>query len=52
MNVTLLVGILLVVGVIGVIAYGIGTYNTLVRLSNMNVMMSCRNLWSVHTHRP
>lgn len=34
MNVTLLVGILLVVGVIGVIAYGIGTYNTLVRLSN------------------
>jgi LemA protein len=34
MNVTLLVGTLLLFGVIGVIAYGIGTYNTLVRLSN------------------
>ena len=34
MNGTLLVGILLVFGVVGLIAYAVGLYNTLVRLSN------------------
>jgi LemA protein len=34
MNGTLLVGILLVFGIIGIIVYGVGIYNTLVRLSN------------------
>lgn len=34
MNGTLLVGMLMLFGVIGLIAYGVGIYNTLVRLSN------------------
>jgi LemA protein len=34
MNGTLLVGILLVAGIVGIIAYAVGIYNTLVRLSN------------------
>jgi LemA protein len=34
MNGTLMLGILLVFGIVGVIAYGVGLYNTLVRLSN------------------
>lgn len=34
MNSTLLVGLLLVIGLIGLIAYAIGVYNMLVRLSN------------------
>lgn len=34
MNGTLLVGTLLVFGIIGIIVYGVGIYNTLVRLSN------------------
>jgi LemA protein len=34
MNGTLLVGILLVVGIVGIIVYAVGLYNTLVRLSN------------------
>ena len=34
MNGTLLVGILLLCGIIGVIAYAVGIYNILVRLSN------------------
>jgi LemA protein len=34
MNGPLLVGMLMLVGVIGLIAYGVGIYNTLVRLSN------------------
>ena len=34
MNGTLLVGILLVFGIIGIIVYAVGLYNTLVRLSN------------------
>ena len=34
MNSTLLVGILLVVGIVGIIVYAVGLYNTLVRLSN------------------
>jgi len=43
MNVTLLVGILLVFGVIGVVAYGITTYNTLVRLS-INIDQAWSNI--------
>ena len=34
MDITLLIGTLLVFGVIGIIAYGVGVYNTVVRLSN------------------
>ena len=34
MNGTLLVGILLVFGIVGIIVYAVGVYNTLVRLSN------------------
>jgi LemA protein len=34
MNGTLLVGIVLVFGIVGIIAYAVGLYNTLVRLSN------------------
>ncbi len=34
MDITLLIGTLLVFGVIGIIAYGVGIYNTVVRLSN------------------
>jgi LemA protein len=34
MNGTLLVGILLVFGIVGIIVYAVGLYNTLVRLSN------------------
>lgn len=34
MNGTLLIGVLLVFGIVGIIVYAIGVYNTLVRLSN------------------
>src|SRR5881397_3858116 len=41
MNGTLLVGILLLFGIIGIIAYAVSLYNTLVRLSN-----NIDNAWS------
>jgi hypothetical protein len=34
MNGTLILGILLVFGIVGLIVYAVGLYNTLVRLSN------------------
>ncbi len=34
MNGTLILGILLVIGIVGIIVYAAGVYNTLVRLSN------------------
>lgn len=34
MNGTLLIGVLLVFGIVGIIVYAVGVYNTLVRLSN------------------
>ena len=43
MNGTLILGILLVFGIVGVIVYAVGLYNTLVRLSN-NIDKSWSNI--------